>query len=78
MTQASAKQRALFFALAHDLGYDATTVKERAKQRFGLASFNDLTAEQLSDLIARLQAVQVRRGQESPTDPADRCPTNTP
>lgn len=37
MTQASPKQRALFFALAHDLGYDAATVKERAKQHFGVA-----------------------------------------
>ena len=54
MTQASPKQKARFFALAYDLGDDAATVKQRAKQHFGVASFNDLTAAQLSDLIDRL------------------------
>jgi hypothetical protein len=61
MTQASPKQKALFFALAHDLGYDAATVKERAEQHFGVASFNDLTTQQLSELIDRLLALQARR-----------------
>jgi hypothetical protein len=71
MTQASPKQKALFFALAHELGYDADVIKERAKRHFGLASFNDITTVQLGDLIDRLLAVQARRGQESVTNPAD-------
>jgi hypothetical protein len=70
MPQVSPKQKALFFALAHDLGYDAPTVKQRAKQHFGLASFNDITTQQRSELIDRLLAVQARRGQEAATDPA--------
>jgi hypothetical protein len=73
MAQASPKPKALFFALAHDLGYDAALVKERAKRHFGLASFNDRTADQLSDLIDRLLAVKARRGQASAPDPPDQC-----
>jgi hypothetical protein len=34
-----------------------------AKRHFGLASFNDLTTQQLSELIDRLQAIQARRAQ---------------
>ncbi len=45
-------------------------VKQRAKQRFGLASFNDITTQQLSELIDRLLAVQACRGQEAAPDPA--------
>jgi hypothetical protein len=55
MTQATPKQKAMFFALAHQLGFPAELVKERAKRHFGLASFNDITPEQLSDLIERLK-----------------------
>lgn len=68
MTQASPKQKALFFALAHELGYEGEVVKERAKQHFDLASFNDITTQQLSELIDRLQTVQSQRGQEATTD----------
>ena len=64
MASASQKQKAMFFALAHDLGYAADVVKERAKQHFGLASFNDITTEQLSELIDRLLELQATRGQE--------------
>lgn len=71
MTHASAKQKAHSFALAHNLGYEAEVVKQRAKQRFGLASFNDLTTAQLSDLIDRSLAVQARREHKSTTDDAD-------
>lgn len=70
--QASPKQRARFFALAHDLGFEARVVKERAKQRFGVASFNDLTAEQLGTLIDRLLELQTRRQQKQGFDQADR------
>jgi hypothetical protein len=61
MTPVSQKQKAKFFALAHELGYDAEAVKKRAKQRFNLASFNDLTPEQLSWLIERLLDQQLKR-----------------
>lgn len=71
MPQASPKQKALFFALAHDLGYDAATVKQRAKQHFNLASFNDLSTDQLSELIDRLLALQARREQASAPDRAE-------
>lgn len=63
--QASQKQKAMFFALAHKLGYEAEFIKERAKQHFGLESFNDITSEQLSELINRLKEVEERRGQVS-------------
>ena len=65
MMQASPKQRARFFALAHDLGYEAATVKERAKQHFGVASFNDITTAQLRELIDRLQTLQAQRAHTS-------------
>lgn len=70
MTHASPKQKARFFALAHELGYEAEVVKQRAKHHFGLASFNDITTAQLSDLIARLLAVQARREQTVPAEHA--------
>lgn len=71
MAPASAKQKALFFALAHNLGYDAEVVKDRAKQHFGLASFNDLTTAQLGELVDRLLELQTKRGREQPTTPPD-------
>jgi hypothetical protein len=64
MAPASPKQKALFFALAHDLGYPPEIVKARAKQHFGLASFNDLSSEQIGELIDRLLQVQTTRAQE--------------
>lgn len=71
MTQASPKQRALFFALAHELGDAAATGKERAKQHFGVASCNDLAAQQLTELIHRLLALQGRRAHASAPDHAE-------
>jgi hypothetical protein len=69
MAPASSKQKALFFALAHDLGYPAAVVKERAKQHFGLASFNDITTEQLGELIDRLLELQATRAQDAERTP---------
>lgn len=71
MSQASSKQKALFFALAHDLGYEAEPVKVRAKQHFSLASFNDITSEQLSELIDRLLELQAIRGQKQQGVPSE-------
>lgn len=67
MTPVSPKQKAMFFALAHQLGYDAETVKERAKARYGLESFNDITTEQLSWLIDRLLEQQTKRSTANTT-----------
>jgi hypothetical protein len=61
MAPASQKQKALFFALAHDLGYPADVVKDRAKQHFDLPSFTEITTEQLSELIDRLLELQATR-----------------
>lgn len=54
MSLATTQQRKMFFALSHQLGYDPETVKERAKKRFGLASFKDANKMQLKWLIDRL------------------------
>ncbi len=56
--QASVKQRRMFFALAHSLGFEAEEVKERAKKHFNLESFKDATKEQLNWLIDRLLVKQ--------------------
>jgi hypothetical protein len=58
----------MFFALAHQLGFPADLVKERAKQHFGLASFNDITTEQLRELIDRLVTLQAQRENQSAVD----------
>lgn len=71
MAPASQKQKAMFFALAHDLGYSAELVKARAKQHFGLASFNDITTEQLSELINRLIKLQATRAQDAERMPPE-------
>jgi hypothetical protein len=57
-------QKKKFFALAHELGYSADLVKERAKAHFKLKSFNDATSEQLNWLIEKLLEQQARRGGE--------------
>ena len=68
VTQATPKQKAMFFALAHNLGYSAERVKDRAKQRYGLASFIDITTEQLGELIDRLLELQTKREQANDTE----------
>lgn len=40
-----------YFALARDLGVDSMVAKNKAKERFGLKSFNDITNDQLEKLI---------------------------
>lgn len=51
----------MFFALSHQLGYEAETVKERAKKRFKLDSFKDATIEQLNWLIDKLLVQEEKR-----------------
>ncbi len=55
----------MFFALSHTLGYEAVFVKDRAKQRCGLEAFDDITTEQLSELIDRLLELRESGGQEN-------------
>ncbi len=61
MNLASQKQRAMFFALSNELGYEADKVKERAKKHFNLESFKDATSDQLNYLIDRLLEKQLER-----------------
>ncbi len=53
--------RRRFFALAHELEFDAEQVKERAKAKFNKQSFSDLTFEEVSELIKKLEATLVDR-----------------
>jgi hypothetical protein len=53
------------------MGYPAQIVKDRAKQHFGMASFNEITAEQLSELINRLLELQVTRAEDAPRTPPE-------
>lgn len=46
--------RKKFFAIANGLGYDSELVKERAKKHFKLDSFNDITKEQVEELIEKM------------------------
>jgi hypothetical protein len=66
------KRRKRFFALCRELGYGADFAKERAKAHFAVASFNDLTIEQLNWLIDRLEQQQARRGSAQPPGSRDR------
>jgi len=52
------RRRRHFFALVNKLGFDSEDAKERAKERFGVESFNDLTLKQLNILIGKLKARQ--------------------
>jgi hypothetical protein len=74
MSPVSHKQKAKFFALAHELGYDAEFIKDRAKQRFALASFNDISLEQLSWLIERLLDQQAKRQRATRGDDPEDLP----
>jgi hypothetical protein len=56
------KRRKRFFALCRELGYGADVAKGRAKAHFAVASFNDLTIDQLDWLIDRLEQQKARRG----------------
>lgn len=55
------KRRKHFFALARALGHDPQLAKARAKAHFEVASFNDLSIDQLDWLIDRLEQQHARR-----------------
>lgn len=51
MHPASEKQIKYFFVLCRDLGYTADDAKDRAKKKYKLEHFNEITSDQLSVLI---------------------------
>jgi hypothetical protein len=56
MAEASQAQVKLFFALAKEAGFEAEAIKERAKKKFSLESFTEISSTQISELIESLQA----------------------
>ena len=66
------KRRERFFALCRELGHDAHLAQARAKAHFGVASFNDLTIDQLDWLLDRLEQQKARRGGAQQSDSRDR------
>jgi len=52
---ANEAQRKLFFALVNDGGWDSEEAKEKAKQKFGLQHFTEITSKQISQLIDLMQ-----------------------
>lgn len=53
---ASESQKKLFFALCSEGDYNSEDLKERAKTLFKLQHFNEITSEQISELIDKLQS----------------------
>lgn len=58
---ASEQQKKMFFALCNNLGHDPETAKERAKKKYNLEHFGEITKQQLSVLIDLLLTQQVTR-----------------
>ena len=54
-TRASLKQQRYFYALGKEHNISANGLKERAKEKFNLATFNDITSTQIQELIAVLE-----------------------
>lgn len=54
MKPASEKQRRMFFALGHQMGYEPEKLKASAKAHFKLASLKDATSDQMNWLIDKL------------------------
>ena len=51
---ASQAQKKMYFALMKQLGYDGETAKIYAKVKLGLDSFANITTEQLTPIIDKL------------------------
>lgn len=52
--QASQQQKRMFFALCNQLGWDADAAKEKVKLKYGLESFANISKDQLSDIIDKM------------------------
>ncbi len=64
---ANEAQKRLFFALCNDGGFDSDKMKERAKLKYGLEHFNDISSTQISELIDKLQNKVAFAGYEQAT-----------
>lgn len=51
----SEPQKRLFFALCNNLGIDADRAKDKAKKKYGVEHFKDLSVEQAAELIDTLE-----------------------
>ena len=63
---ATDQQRKMFFALGHQLNFEPDEIKKRAKLKFNLETFKDITSEQISELIDALMALVVRAQGQNP------------
>jgi len=52
---ASTQQRKMFFGLCRQLGFRSEYGKKRAKKKFNLTTFKDISSSQLNTLIDALQ-----------------------
>lgn len=59
--KATEAQKKMFFALCNILGHDPVLSKERAKAKFKLEHFGDITRYELSQLIDKLLIQQSLR-----------------
>ncbi len=59
---ASAQQRRYFFALVKSLRYAPELAKQKAKAKYGVESFMDLSKFQMQKLIDALLEVKEKRG----------------
>lgn len=64
----SPKQQAMFFALVNSLALNLEEVKERAKSRFKISCFNELTSSNMNFLIERLLEKQSKDQKPPATD----------
>ena len=58
---ATDKQKKMFFAICHNLGHDPEEAKERAKKKFKVEHFAELSKYQLNILIELLLTQQAVR-----------------
>lgn len=65
-----------FFGLAHTLGYKPEFIKDRAKTKFNLASFKNISHEQLDWLINSLEKIKQAKEEKSKRTKTDFTTTN--
>ena len=59
--KASSSQIKMFFALSNSLGYGAEKIKNRAKEKFNLEHFPEITSPQINSLIEILLSKGVEK-----------------
>lgn len=60
--KATDRQIKYFFSLVRQLGHDQTKSKELAKERFDLEHFDDISSEQISQLIQKMLLTADKKG----------------